>query len=399
MTTTSECNVLTTAPDAEEFVRFLELQALLQQPGPSPTPFPLQEYQRLLVKYGVFTIDAATVGPPDPARTPRAIAILNTDCKAIPGDKPLSCPRSQPRLPPEFLPALEQRCRALGLIGAGETVLWVGRGAEMEMLCRWDQGCSCFGPAERVARWGRAAAALITAVGQILQETPARAELVRALAQVRSLVRVLEPLGALTKSDLDPEFPPRELVVAWIGLSEALQILEKQLATAELTTTKAEPIGLSWTRLVSATEAFRAAAGSVGPGLPATSVSVLARNEHGEPSKSCVARDGSAIRGLMFEPGAFVYGNRRHKLSGKPLQVLEALATARDQVLTLAALRDRCWGDAEIGEETIRSAIKTARAAVRRAIQAVGVTCPRGFDPIPIVDRGRGRTAWRLQLP
>jgi DNA-binding response OmpR family regulator len=123
------------------------------------------------------------------------------------------------------------------------------------------------------------------------------------------------------------------------------------------------------------------------------------RTESSETPEPSVARDDSALSRLLFEPGAFVYRDHRQQLSGKPLQVRQALAKARGQVLTLVALWDQCWGDAEVGEETVRSAVKAARAALRHAIQAVGVTCPRGFDPIPSADRGTGRTAWRLQLP
>lgn len=346
MTPISECIVVTTDHDAKEFSRFLEWYDLMQQPGLHRIPFPdLIAFQRLLVKYGVYTIDAVMVGPPDPSRTPRAVAILNTDCKPIPGDKPLICPRSRPQLPPELLPPIEQRCRALGRVRPGETILWVGRGAEMETLCLWDHGCSCFGPTERMQRWGRAAAALVTALGQVLQKTLATEGLASALTQSRNWVRVLGPLGCWSKADGGPEFPPREFSVALIEPSEALEILEQQRASEGSTITHAALLGPSWERLVNAAEAFWAAAGSVWPEEAATAVPIPPQSEKGETCEASVTPHGSAIRRLLFEPGAFVYGAHRHQLSGKPLHVLEALAKARGQVLTLAALRECCWDD------------------------------------------------------
>jgi hypothetical protein len=84
-------------------------------------------------------------------------------------------------------------------------------------------------------------------------------------------------------------------------------------------------------------------------------------------------------------------------LSGKPLEVLKELNEAQGKTLTLAALRDKIWTDAIIGEEAIRSAVAASRKALRRAMQAAGV---EGLaDPLPVVDRGTNRTAWRLNLP
>jgi hypothetical protein len=107
------------------------------------------------------------------------------------------------------------------------------------------------------------------------------------------------------------------------------------------------------------------------------------------------------VRGdLSIEPGAFVYRSHKKALSGKPLRVLELLVLAGGNAVTLAALRDQCWGtESDSGEEAVRSAVATARDALRRAIKAAGVKTDRRFDPIPNVDRGTGRTAWRLALP
>lgn len=99
---------------------------------------------------------------------------------------------------------------------------------------------------------------------------------------------------------------------------------------------------------------------------------------------------------LSFSSGAFLYCGHREKLRGKPLQVLEAFARAKDRTLTLVSLRDQCWGG-EAEKDTIRSTVKTVRAALRRAIKAAGGSCD--FDPLQNVDQGEGRTAWRLELP
>jgi hypothetical protein len=100
---------------------------------------------------------------------------------------------------------------------------------------------------------------------------------------------------------------------------------------------------------------------------------------------------------LTFLPGAFYYRGHRHNLAGKPLGVLEALDRAHGKTLTQAALRDQVWGDQSVGDETIRSAVLHARKALRKATEAAGVQA--AADPIPVVDRGPHRTAWRLALP
>ncbi|SRR5579883_898681 len=101
---------------------------------------------------------------------------------------------------------------------------------------------------------------------------------------------------------------------------------------------------------------------------------------------------------LIFLPGAFVYRDHTEELGGKRLQVLKAFARAKGGRLTLDSLRDHCWGGGA-DEPTIRSAVKGARDALRRAIKTVGSNCDQDFDPIKCVDKGSGRTAWRLDLP
>jgi hypothetical protein len=100
---------------------------------------------------------------------------------------------------------------------------------------------------------------------------------------------------------------------------------------------------------------------------------------------------------LSFIPGGFVYRGQRHDLSGKPLQVLEALYQAPGQAMTLLRLRDKIWCDEEVGQEAIRSAVKVARDALRVAMRRAKSS--ETNDPIPNIDRGTGRTAWRLDLP
>jgi DNA-binding response OmpR family regulator len=101
--------------------------------------------------------------------------------------------------------------------------------------------------------------------------------------------------------------------------------------------------------------------------------------------------------GLTFLPGALLYRGHRQELSGYPLAILQALYQAPGQTLTLRAILDKVWGDNMVGEETVRSHISTARNALREVLQAAGVEDPA--DPLPCVDRGTGRTAWRLDLP
>jgi hypothetical protein len=99
---------------------------------------------------------------------------------------------------------------------------------------------------------------------------------------------------------------------------------------------------------------------------------------------------------LVFLPGGFKYGGELCPLRGKPLDVLKALYRAPDRALTLRDLQRAVWGVEPTGEEAVRSAIMRARNAVRGAMLAAGVSAPA--DPIPCVERGTDRTAWRLDL-
>jgi hypothetical protein len=386
--------------DADEFFRFLELHSLRDESGSQRlSPSDDQEYQRLLGKYGVAPLDAEPVDPSDPACIPRGDAILSINCKPIPGFRALICPRSQPQLPAHLLPDVEQRCRTLDRVGPGETVLWVGRGPQINTMCVWDFGCDCFGSTQRRDRLGRAAADLVGEVHQVLRTTPDSEEFVAALARSLDLLRVLKPLRSLFKSVSEGLFPPRELALAFVGLSGALDVFREYLPSTGPTAAGRQQFAERLATLEQAVEEFLDAAQGVWPGLAASSDASLPTNEGDETvGLSQAAAKGAKVL-LRFEPGAFVYRNHREELNGKPLLVLQALAMTRTNVLTLAALQKQCWQDAIVGEEAIRSAVKVARAALRRAIQILGIPCEDGFDPIAAVDRGTGRTAWRLQLP
>jgi DNA-binding response OmpR family regulator len=100
---------------------------------------------------------------------------------------------------------------------------------------------------------------------------------------------------------------------------------------------------------------------------------------------------------LEFPRGAIVYRGHRERLSGKPWQVLKALAIAPGQTLSLIDILRTVWGNRVIGEEAVRRHSYTARKALRKALKAAGIKAIE--DPIPVVDRGTDQTAWRLDLP
>jgi hypothetical protein len=60
-------------------------------------------------------------------------------------------------------------------------------------------------------------------------------------------------------------------------------------------------------------------------------------------------------------------------------------------------LEDKIWPDCKTGQENIRTNVCKARKALRVVMKAANVDGPD--DPIPAVDRGIGRTAWRLDVP
>lgn len=102
-------------------------------------------------------------------------------------------------------------------------------------------------------------------------------------------------------------------------------------------------------------------------------------------------------RRLTFYPGAYSFANAEESLSGKPLEVLQALDAANHNTATLIELQMKIWSETNSGEEAVRSAVSKARGSLRRVLRKAGFKRP--CDPIPVVDRGPKRTAWRLELP
>ena len=135
--------------------------------------------------------------------------------------------------------------------------------------------------------------------------------------------------------------------------------------------------------------------------LTDSAISRLAEAAWEAPSQDPIKEDGGGDA-LRFIPGAFIYRGHQEPLTGKPWEVLKALANAVKRTLTLNELQDMVWPQSAIGEETVRSAVSDARAALRKALEAVGVTKPASAKrdwPIIPVDRGQDRTAWRLDVP
>jgi hypothetical protein len=106
---------------------------------------------------------------------------------------------------------------------------------------------------------------------------------------------------------------------------------------------------------------------------------------------------GQPERGrLTFSPGTVLYRGGSVSLRGKPWEVLQALAQAPHQTCTANSLLGTIWADTSPEEDTVRSAVSDARKALRKLMKEAGVQGPD--DPIPAVDRGTGRLAWRLDL-
>jgi hypothetical protein len=100
---------------------------------------------------------------------------------------------------------------------------------------------------------------------------------------------------------------------------------------------------------------------------------------------------------LTFEPGTIIYRGCRQELAGKPLEIVKALHKARHHTLSKEDLRWEVWREVIVSDETMRRQIFVARKALRKVIRSAKVKSPS--DPIPTVDRGPNRTAWRLKLP
>jgi hypothetical protein len=100
---------------------------------------------------------------------------------------------------------------------------------------------------------------------------------------------------------------------------------------------------------------------------------------------------------LSFSPGLIVYRGHPKPLTGKPWGVSKALSEAHNLTCTLKQLQDSVWPDSNSGEEAVRSAVSDARVALRSVLAAAGIKRPP--NPLPTVDQGSSRTAWRLDIP
>jgi hypothetical protein len=107
--------------------------------------------------------------------------------------------------------------------------------------------------------------------------------------------------------------------------------------------------------------------------------------------------DAEIYKELTTEPGALIYRRHREALPGKPLECLRALISAHGRPLDVRQIQTKVWGDEPPEESTVKSHVCKARQALQRAMEAESIIDPA--DPIPNVDHGMGRTAWRLDLP
>jgi hypothetical protein len=108
----------------------------------------------------------------------------------------------------------------------------------------------------------------------------------------------------------------------------------------------------------------------------------------------CVALGGQPP--LRLVPGGFIYRNISIDLSGKPLEVLKEMLSARHSRISCADLLRTAWDGDGVCEETVKSAVSDAREALREALRQAKIRWRQ--DPIKAVDRGRN-LAWKLNLP
>lgn len=101
---------------------------------------------------------------------------------------------------------------------------------------------------------------------------------------------------------------------------------------------------------------------------------------------------------IEFIPGGFVYRGEKHDLIGRSRSLLEALLNERYGRLAATDLPGVIGIDVDAvsyPEQVIRDAAKDLRAALRRAVQAVGLSCD---DPLPSGGKGKD-LYYRLALP
>jgi hypothetical protein len=102
--------------------------------------------------------------------------------------------------------------------------------------------------------------------------------------------------------------------------------------------------------------------------------------------------------GLELIAGGFSYRSRPYDLTGRPLAMLTALLTARQQRLTAVQLLETMRvNDETVGfpEQVVRDTAKTLRKALRQAVAAAGEECK---NPLPSKGRGENVT-YALRMP
>jgi hypothetical protein len=105
---------------------------------------------------------------------------------------------------------------------------------------------------------------------------------------------------------------------------------------------------------------------------------------------------------LEVVPGGFLLWATRHKLSGKPQEMLRMLLTARGRCCTADELRAALWSDetTTYPEQAVRDTAKDLRQTLRIALQAEGVNLDNLQRLSPLLSSGKGKDlSYGLELP
>lgn len=193
------------------------------------------------------------------------------------------------------------------------------------------------------------------------------------------------PRASELVADLAPEHWPDfarqvySLLPAW-DEQELLIAAQVEIGNAELPS--APPLALTWKSDQTAT-----VTGSDAPALPDLS---------SEPEHAGTA--GAQQPTIELIPGGFVYRGKQHELTGRPRDMLKALLQAPYFRRTASDLCKDMGVDDEavtFPEQVVRDTAKESRAALRHAVQAVGLSCD---NPLPSGGRGKD-LYYRLALP
>lgn len=106
--------------------------------------------------------------------------------------------------------------------------------------------------------------------------------------------------------------------------------------------------------------------------------------EHETPPK-----DRPPDAGWKFVPGKAAYKGKEFYLAGLKQRLLKRFVEARNP-LCLDDLRS-LWVDGDVHDQTIRTTISQLRRKLRTVLEL-----DRSFNPLPLVGRGRGESAWEL---